>query len=35
MFDVLRDCGALARLLPEVDRLWGVAQRADYHPYTP
>jgi tRNA nucleotidyltransferase (CCA-adding enzyme) len=32
MFDVLRDCGALARLLPEVDRLWGVAQRADYHP---
>lgn len=32
MFDVLRDCGALASLLPEVDRLWGVAQRADYHP---
>jgi tRNA nucleotidyltransferase (CCA-adding enzyme) len=32
MFDVLRDCGALARLLPELDRLWGVAQRADYHP---
>lgn len=32
MFDVLRDCGALARLLPEVNRLWGVAQRADYHP---
>ena len=32
MFAVLRDCGALARLLPEVDRLWGVAQRADYHP---
>ena len=32
MFDVLRDCGALARLLPEVDRLWGVPQRADYHP---
>ena len=27
-----RDCGALARLLPEVDRLWGVPQRADYHP---
>ena len=25
-------CGALARLLPEVDRLWGVPQRADYHP---
>jgi len=32
MFAVLRDCGALQRLLPEVDRLWGVAQRADYHP---
>jgi len=32
MFAVLRDCGALARLLPEVDGLWGVAQRADYHP---
>ena len=32
MFDVLRDCGALKRLLPEVDRLWGVPQRADYHP---
>jgi tRNA nucleotidyltransferase (CCA-adding enzyme) len=32
MFAVLRDCGALARLLPEVNRLWGVPQRADYHP---
>ncbi len=32
MFGVLRDCGALARLLPELDRLWGVPQRADYHP---
>ena len=32
MFEVLRECGALARLLPEVDRLWGVPQRADYHP---
>ena len=32
MFEVLRSCGALARLLPEVDRLWGVPQRADYHP---
>jgi len=32
MFEVLRDCGALARLLPEVERLWGVPQRADYHP---
>ncbi|MDK9715658.1 MAG: multifunctional CCA addition/repair protein [Sulfuritalea sp.] len=32
MFDVLRECGALARLLPELDALWGVPQRADYHP---
>ena len=32
MFDVLRASGALARLLPEVERLWGVPQRADYHP---
>jgi tRNA nucleotidyltransferase (CCA-adding enzyme) len=32
MFDVLRACGALPRLLPEVERLWGVPQRADYHP---
>ena len=32
MFAVLRECGALARLLPEVERLWGVPQRADYHP---
>jgi tRNA nucleotidyltransferase (CCA-adding enzyme) len=32
MFDVLRDCGALERLLPEVQRLWGVPQRADWHP---
>jgi tRNA nucleotidyltransferase (CCA-adding enzyme) len=31
-FEVLRDCGALARVLPEVDRLFGVPQRADYHP---
>ena len=32
MFAVLRDCGALQRLLPELDRLWGVPQRAEYHP---
>lgn len=32
MFAVLRDCGALAVVLPEVDRLWGVPQRADHHP---
>ncbi|MEY3992819.1 MAG: Multifunctional protein [Pseudomonadota bacterium] len=32
MFEVLRACGALKVLLPEVDRLWGVPQRAEYHP---
>ncbi len=32
MFDVLRACGALAHLLPELNRLFGVPQRADYHP---
>ena len=32
MFEVLRGCGALERLLPEVYKLWGVPQRADYHP---
>ena len=32
MFKVLRDCGALARLLPELDRLWGVPQPAQHHP---
>ena len=32
MFEVLRGCGALARLLPEVDRLWGVPQPAEHHP---
>ena len=32
MFAVLRACGALAVLLPELDRLWGVPERADYHP---
>jgi len=31
-FEVLRDCGALARLLPELDRLWGVPQPAKWHP---
>ena len=32
MLTVLRDCGALAVVLPEVERLWGVPQRAEYHP---
>ena len=29
---VLRDCGALAELLPEVDVLFGIAQTKRYHP---
>ncbi|MEQ5840195.1 multifunctional CCA addition/repair protein [Paraburkholderia acidicola] len=32
MFDVLRACGALARILPEVDALFGVPQPAAHHP---
>ena len=29
---VLRECGALAVLFPEVDALYGVPQRAEFHP---
>ncbi|MCB1554682.1 MAG: multifunctional CCA addition/repair protein [Xanthomonadales bacterium] len=32
MLRTLRDCDALARVLPEVDALYGVEQRAEYHP---
>ncbi len=32
MFAVLRDCDALEHLLPEVEKLWGVPQRPEYHP---
>jgi len=32
MFEVLRACGALARLLPELDALWGVPQPPMHHP---
>ncbi len=32
MFEVLRQCGALAVLLPEVERLWGVPQPEAHHP---
>ena len=32
LFETLRACGALARVLPEVDRLWGVPQTAAHHP---
>jgi tRNA nucleotidyltransferase (CCA-adding enzyme) len=31
-FEVLRDCGALARLFPEIDRLFGVPQPPEHHP---
>lgn len=32
MVEVLRACGALARLLPELDRLFGVPQPPEHHP---
>jgi tRNA nucleotidyltransferase (CCA-adding enzyme) len=32
MFQVLRQCGALEVLLPEVNRLWGVPQPTLHHP---
>ena len=32
LIEVLREAGALARLLPEVERLFGVPQRAEHHP---
>lgn len=32
MMEQLRNCGALAVLMPELNALWGVPQRADYHP---
>lgn len=31
-FYTLREAGALARVMPELDALFGVPQRADYHP---
>ena len=31
-FEVLKACNALEVLLPEIDALFGVPQRADYHP---
>ena len=31
-FETLRDCGALARVYPEVDALFGVPQPAKWHP---
>ncbi len=32
MIEVLRGCGALAKVLPELDRLFGVPQPAEHHP---
>ena len=32
MFEVMRECGALARILPELDALSGVPQPAQHHP---
>lgn len=32
MFEMLRACGALKVILPELDKLWGVPQTATYHP---
>ncbi|MGQ5522031.1 multifunctional CCA addition/repair protein [Chitinimonas sp. PSY-7] len=32
MFLVLRECGALAKLMPELDALWGVQQPSQHHP---
>jgi len=32
MFEVLRACGALKVILPEVERLWGVPQPEAHHP---
>jgi tRNA nucleotidyltransferase (CCA-adding enzyme) len=32
MFQALRECGALAKLLPELDRLFGVPQPPEHHP---
>jgi len=31
-FEVLRECGALNRIMPEIDKLFGVPQRKDFHP---
>ncbi len=31
-FEVLRECGALARLFPEIDALFGVPQPPEHHP---
>ncbi|THB68459.1 MAG: multifunctional CCA addition/repair protein [Gammaproteobacteria bacterium] len=30
--ECMRECGALARVMPEIDKMFGVPQREDYHP---
>jgi len=30
--EVLRECGALQKIMPELDRLWGVPQPPEHHP---
>jgi tRNA nucleotidyltransferase (CCA-adding enzyme) len=30
--EVLRECGALKKIMPELDRLWGVPQPPEHHP---
>ncbi len=32
MFEVLRACGALKKIMPELDALWGVPQPVNHHP---
>lgn len=32
MFELLRACGALQKILPELDKLWGVPQPPQHHP---
>lgn len=32
MFEVLRECGALQKILPELNALWGVPQKPQHHP---
>jgi tRNA nucleotidyltransferase (CCA-adding enzyme) len=32
MFEVLRSCDALQKILPELDKLWGVPQPPQHHP---
>lgn len=31
-FEILRDCGALKKLFPEINQLWGVPQPEEHHP---